>query len=72
MSLTQSARELLSKVEVLRDLDTKVREMMAVHEAKRELWVRSLTAPPTSISPSFGSAPPASPTRPVRHWRSTC
>jgi acyl-[acyl-carrier protein] desaturase len=38
MSLTESARQLFSKVEVLRDLETKVREMMAAHEAKRELW----------------------------------
>lgn len=38
MSLTESARQLLSKVEVLRDMESKVREMMAIHEAKRELW----------------------------------
>ncbi len=38
MSLTESARQLLSKVEVLRDMESKVREMMVIHEAKRELW----------------------------------
>ena len=38
MTLTDSARQLLSKVEVLRDMEAKVREMMAIHEAKRELW----------------------------------
>ena len=38
MTLTDSARHLLSKVEVLRDMEGKVREMMAIHEAKRELW----------------------------------
>ena len=41
MSLTESARELFSKIEVLRDLEGKVREMMAIHEAKRELWFPS-------------------------------
>jgi acyl-[acyl-carrier-protein] desaturase len=52
MSLTQSARELLSKVEVLRDLDTKVREMMAMHEAKRELWFPAdLLGPKPDSSP---------------------
>lgn len=38
MTLTDTARHLLSKVEVLRDMEGKVREMMAIHEAKRELW----------------------------------
>lgn len=52
MSLTQSTRELLSKVEVLRDLDTKVREMMAMHEAKRELWFPAdLLGPKPDSSP---------------------
>ncbi|MBW8772560.1 MAG: acyl-ACP desaturase [Gemmatimonadetes bacterium] len=38
MSLTNSARQLLTKVEVLRDLEAKVAELMAAHEAKRPLW----------------------------------
>ena len=33
MSLTQQARELLSKIEVLKDLEATVREMMAKHRA---------------------------------------
>ncbi|HEX6643033.1 MAG TPA: acyl-ACP desaturase [Gemmatimonadales bacterium] len=41
MSLTQEEREALSKVEVLRDLEPIVRDMMADHEAKRELWFPS-------------------------------
>ena len=39
MSLTQQARELLSKIEVLKDLEATVREMMASHERKRVLWM---------------------------------
>ena len=31
MALTDPARQLLSKVEVLKDLETKVRELMSVH-----------------------------------------
>jgi hypothetical protein len=47
MSLTDSARVLLSKVEVLRDLETKVRQMMEAHEQKRDLWFPSdLITPP--------------------------
>ncbi|MEO6067492.1 MAG: acyl-ACP desaturase, partial [Gemmatimonadales bacterium] len=38
MSLTDSARRLLTKVEVLRDLEAKVAELIAAHEAKRPLW----------------------------------
>lgn len=41
MSLTESAREIFSKVEVLRDLERIVREMMTEHEKKRELWFPS-------------------------------
>jgi acyl-[acyl-carrier-protein] desaturase len=41
MSLTDQARELLSKVEVLKDLEAIVREMMATHERKRVLWMPS-------------------------------
>jgi acyl-[acyl-carrier-protein] desaturase len=32
------ARELLSKIEVLQDLEDKVHELMEIHERKRELW----------------------------------
>ena len=38
MSQTNAARQLLTKVEVLRDLEAKVAELMAAHEAKRPLW----------------------------------
>jgi acyl-[acyl-carrier-protein] desaturase len=38
MGITDTARELFSKIEVLKDLEQKVRELMAVHEEKRELW----------------------------------
>lgn len=41
MSLTQPQREVFSKVEVLRDLEGVVYEMMAEHEKKRELWFPS-------------------------------
>ena len=41
MSLTDQARELLSKFEVLKDLESTVREMMATHERKRVLWMPS-------------------------------
>ena len=36
--LTDPARELHSKIEVLEDLEDTVRELMEVHERKRELW----------------------------------
>jgi acyl-[acyl-carrier-protein] desaturase len=38
---TDSARELYSKLEVLQDLEEKVRELMEIHERKRELWFPS-------------------------------
>jgi acyl-[acyl-carrier-protein] desaturase len=38
MTLTDAAREIWSKVEVLQDLEGTVRELMEVHERKRELW----------------------------------
>lgn len=41
MSLTESARELFSKVEVLKDLETKVHALMEAHERKRTLWFPS-------------------------------
>jgi acyl-[acyl-carrier-protein] desaturase len=36
--LTDSERELHSKIEVLEDLEETVRELMEIHERKRELW----------------------------------
>ncbi len=51
MSLTDSARRTFSKFEVLRDLETKVRELMAEHQAKRQLWFPSdLLGPPEGES----------------------
>jgi acyl-[acyl-carrier-protein] desaturase len=41
MGLTDSARSILAKVEVLKDLEAKVRELMAEHEEKRQLWFPS-------------------------------
>jgi acyl-[acyl-carrier-protein] desaturase len=41
MGVTDTARELASKFEVLKDLEPIVREMMAAHERKRELWFPS-------------------------------
>jgi acyl-[acyl-carrier-protein] desaturase len=38
---TDSARELYSKLEVLHDLEDRVRELMDIHERKRELWFPS-------------------------------
>lgn len=38
MTLKDTSRELLSKVEVLNDLEETVRGMMELHEQKRELW----------------------------------
>jgi acyl-[acyl-carrier-protein] desaturase len=38
---TEPARELYSKLEVLQDLEQKVRELMEAHERKRELWFPS-------------------------------
>ncbi|HEX6433659.1 MAG TPA: acyl-ACP desaturase [Gemmatimonadales bacterium] len=38
---TDPARELYSKIEVLQDLEDVVRELMEVHERKRELWFPS-------------------------------
>lgn len=52
MGLTDSARELFSKLEVLRDLEAKVRELMENHERKRELWY-----PSDLIGPQEGTCP---------------
>lgn len=38
MSLPARARTFLTKIEVLRDLESKVRELMEQHELKRPLW----------------------------------
>ena len=38
MSLSETARRMMTKIEVLRDLESKVAELMAAHEAKRPLW----------------------------------
>jgi acyl-[acyl-carrier-protein] desaturase len=52
MSLTVPARQLLSKIEVLKDMEEKVREMMRAHELKRELWYPAqLLAPPPGECP---------------------
>jgi acyl-[acyl-carrier-protein] desaturase len=52
MGLTDSARELFSKLEVLRDLEAKVRDLMDSHERKRELWY-----PSELIGPQAGTCP---------------
>jgi acyl-[acyl-carrier-protein] desaturase len=38
MSISEQARALLSRIEVLRDLEAKVHELMDAHERKRTLW----------------------------------
>ena len=55
--ITDPARELESKVEVLRDLEGRVGELMESHERKRDLWypsdlsgARARTPTPTSSS----------------------
>ncbi len=52
MGLTGSARELLSKIEVLKDLEAKVRELMLAHEEKRPLWY-----PSELLDPEPGECP---------------
>jgi acyl-[acyl-carrier-protein] desaturase len=49
---TDPARELYSKIEVLEDLEDKVRELMDIHERKRELWF-----PSELIGPAEGECP---------------
>src|SRR6478735_8378337 len=39
MSLSETSRRMMTKIEVLRDLESKVAELMAAHEAKRPLWI---------------------------------
>jgi len=49
---TDTASELASKVEVLRDLEGPVQELMEAHERKRELWFPSdLVQPEADTSP---------------------
>jgi acyl-[acyl-carrier-protein] desaturase len=49
---TDPAIELASKVEVLRDLEGPVQELMEAHERKRELWYPSdLVQPEAGVSP---------------------
>jgi acyl-[acyl-carrier-protein] desaturase len=50
--ITDPARELYSKIEVLQDLEDRVRELMEIHERKRELWF-----PSDLIGPSAGESP---------------
>src|ERR671910_18557 len=45
---TDPARELYSKIEVLQDLEDIVRELMEIHERKRELWFPSDLVGPTA------------------------
>ncbi len=52
MGLTDSARSVLAKVEVLKDLEAKVRELMAEHEEKRQLWF-----PSELLKPEEGKSP---------------
>jgi acyl-[acyl-carrier-protein] desaturase len=52
MTLTDAARKMWHKVEVLRDLEPNVHAMMAEHENKRELWFPSdLLAAPEGQDP---------------------
>ena len=52
---TDPARELALKIEVLRDLEEPVRELMENHERKRELWFPSdfLSAQPENCPDDF-------------------
>ena len=51
-TITDPARELESKVEVLRDLEGRVGELMELHERKRDLWFPSdLLGPEADTDP---------------------
>lgn len=51
-TITESERELHSKLEVLRDLEDKARELMEAHERRRDLWYPSdLLDPPPDTCP---------------------
>ena len=54
MTLSDGARALLSKVEVLKDLEERVGELMRSHEEKRELWF-----PHDLVGPGLGKDPDA-------------
>ncbi|MDF3052105.1 MAG: fatty acid desaturase type 2 [Geminicoccaceae bacterium] len=49
---TEPTHELYSKIEVLQDLESKVQELMEVHERKRELWF-----PEDLLGPAPGECP---------------
>jgi acyl-[acyl-carrier-protein] desaturase len=53
----QSTNEIASKIEVLRDLEDRVRELMEAHERKRELWFPAdlLQAGPDACADEFVS-----------------
>src|SRR6185295_17589657 len=55
--LSESTAELSSKIEVLRDLEGRVRELMDAHERKRDLWYPAdlLQAGPDSCADEFVS-----------------
>jgi acyl-[acyl-carrier-protein] desaturase len=56
-TITDPARELESKVEVLRDLEGRVGELMELHERKRELWFPSdLLGPAPDTDPDVFQA----------------
>ena len=76
---TDPARELALKIEVLKDLEEPVRELMEAHERKRELWFPAdlLAAAagelPRRIHPATSATRRAAfPTRSGRPSRSTC
>ena len=49
---TELAREIASKIEVLKDLEEPVRELMEAHERKRDLWFPSdILGPQPESSP---------------------
>ncbi len=52
MALTEAARLFHSKLEVLRDMETRVKELMAAHERKRTLWF-----PEDLLGPEPGESP---------------
>ncbi len=54
-TVTEAERELHTKIEVLRDMEGRVKELMETHERKRELWLPSdlLSAPPDECSDTF-------------------
>src|SRR4051812_27415148 len=53
--ITDTERDLAAKMEVLRDMEDRVRELMESHERKRELWYPSelLAAAPDTCPDEF-------------------